>query len=385
MVCTKDPLPDGLEKIKQQVHAASLPKANINVFEPVWQSHVQEAGQIIPDICIESSGETLYLGELSPGCGACKQGAWDCVFITMACNLDCDFCLSPKVPSKGFTGSVFGNQPDKIIECYAKTNISGVSFSGGEPFLDEKKLFEWMAWYRKQFPEKYYWVYTNGLLPNRSHFERLAALGINEIRFNMAATGYDHPAVMKNLALAACYISNTTVEIPAIPEHAPKLMTCLSQWSDAGVKFLNMHELTHEKGTNSESIPGQQQTIIFSDGHCCNVNMQSRKLTLAVMRKIYDDGIPMGVNDCSMQSKIRQLRGRRACMAPLVKTGFENLVDGHFLERHCAYKGDEVHFFPSFFMNEMRQQYSNYQFARLTRIAPLNLRDPGKWICFEEI
>ena len=53
------------------------------------------------------------------------------------------------------------------------------------------------------------------------------------------------------------------------------------------------------------------QAIVLPDGHRSEFNPASRALTLAVMKKVQDESLPLSVNDCSMQSKIRQLRGRR--------------------------------------------------------------------------
>ena len=103
------------------------------------------------------------------------------------------------------------------------------------------------------------------------------------------------------------------------------------------------------------------------------------------MQKIHKENLPLAVNDCSMQSKVRQLRGRRQSIAPLVKSNYENLVDGDLLESCCAYQGDDIQFFPLDCLEEMRQMYPDYYFVRLIRTAPLSLKDPGRWISFEKL
>jgi hypothetical protein len=304
----------------------------------------------------------------------------------MRCNLDCEFCYSPHAIPRDYAGSVFGATPEQIAENHARTHVTGVSFSGGEPFVDAHGLFDWVAWFKNRCPDKYYWVYTNGLLANEESVRRLGELGVDEIRFNTAATGYDHPTVMENLAAAVRFVPNVTVEIPAIPEHATKLLACLADWCALGVRFLNLHELMYEPGTNSASMAGARRAIITADGHRTEINPESRALTLAVMKKVQDEGLPLSVNDCSMQSKIRQLRGRRRSLAPLVKAPHERLVEDRVYESCCAYRDDEkVHFFHPHVIHEMRQKYPDYQFVRLVRSAPLSLQDSGRWIAFEEI
>jgi pyruvate formate-lyase activating enzyme-like uncharacterized protein len=379
-------IPACLQSIYEQVSRLQQEPANLETFQPAWREHVSRARQQVHDVHIEAGGEAVYLGKLSPGCQACKDGTWDCIFTTMRCNLNCEFCYSPHAIPRDYAGSVFGTTPEQIAENHARTRITGVSFSGGEPFVDIQKLFEWVAWFKSHCPDKYYWVYTNGLLAGEESVRRLGELGVDEIRFNTAATGYDHPSVMDNLAAAARFIPNVTVEIPAIPEHASKLLACLGDWCASGVRFLNLHELMYEPGTNSASMAGARRAVVTADGHRTEINPESRALTLAVMAKVQEEGLPLSVNDCSLQSKLRQLRGRRRSLAPLVKAPHERLVDGRVYESYCAYRGaDEVHFFHPDFIREMRQKYPGYQFVRLVRTAPLSWMDNGRWITFEKL
>ncbi|MFQ5611370.1 MAG: 4Fe-4S cluster-binding domain-containing protein [Anaerolineae bacterium] len=351
-----------------------------------WEDYASQAGRQIPNIHIEDAGEAVYLGQLSPGCRACKQGTWDCVFTTMRCNLNCNFCCSPQAIAKDFAGSAFGSSPEQIIENHSKTTISGISFSGGEPFIDKPKLFNWIGQFREYAPQKYLWLYTNGVLINRTDLQRLQALGIDEIRFNLAATGYNNSRVLKNLECAAQFIPNVTVEIPAIPEHAQKVLASLEVWTSLGVKYLNLHELIYEDGTNAASMPGPRCPLILGDGHRTEVNPKSRFLSLAVMQKVQDDHLPLSVNDCSMQSKIRQLRGRRRSLVPLLKEPYEKLRRDEIYECYCAFRSREDYFFvhPDALRN-VRRADPDYHYVRLARTAPLSLKDGGRWLVFEPI
>lgn len=380
-------LPPALRHIQEQIRNSARPASNLDTLQPVWQAHVSQARERIRDLHVEAEGEVLYLGGLSPGCRACKEGTWDCIFTTMQCNLDCDFCYSPHAIPKDYAGSLLGSAPGEIAENHDRTCITGISFSGGEPFAEPSKLLDWVAWFASRYPGKYFWVYTNGLLADEKKLQRLAELGIDEIRFNLAATGYDHPAVLQNMAAAARWIPNVTVEIPAIPEHGAKLISCLSSWSALGIRFLNLHELMYEPGTNSASLPGARWPIVTEDGHFSEINPDSRALTLAVMRRVQAEGLSLAVNDCSLQSKLRQLRGRRKCLAPLMKAPHEELVRDEVYESYCAYRndGEEARFFHPDDLDEMRRRYPEHQFVRLVRTAPLSIRDPGKWLTFEPL
>ena len=378
-------LPARLRAIGEEVDRFRKTPSNLESLQPVWRRHVEETRACLPGVHIEAGGEVVYLGKLSPGCRACKDGAWDCVFTTMRCNLDCAFCYSPHAIPRDYAGSAFGSTPDEIAANHARTHITGISFSGGEPFVDPQGLFDWVAALTDRRPEAYTWVYTNGLLAIDGHLRRLAELGIDEIRFNTAAAGYDHPTVMKHIAVAACLIPNVTVEIPAIPDDGDKLISCLGTWCTAGVRFLNLHELMYEPGTNAATMPGARQPVITADGHCSAIDPDSRALTLRVMIKVQEESLPLSVNDCSLQSKLRQLRGRRCSLAPLIKADHERLVGGQVYESYCAYRGEEVRSFHPDRLGEMRERYPDHRFARLARAAPLSIENEGRWVAFEEV
>ena len=378
------PLPESLQTICDEASRFQRPDSNLHTLQPVWGAHVARAQQQIRGLHVKDGGEVLYLGGISPGCQACKEGTWDCIFTTMRCNLDCGFCYSPHDIPRDYAGSHLGSTPEQIEENHAKTDITGISFSGGEPFAEPQKLFEWVQWFTGRHPEKYYWVYTNGLLAGEPELRRLSELGVHEIRFNLAATGYDHPTVLGNLEMAGRLLPNLTVEIPAIPKDAAKVLSCLARWSALGVRFLNLHELLYEPGTNSESMAGARQPIVTADGHRSAIDPGSRALTLAVMQRVEEEGLPLAVNDCSLQSKIRQLRGRRRCLASLVKEPHEKLVGDTFYESFYVYgDGGQARTFHPDALDEMRRRYPDGQFVRLVRTAPLSIRDPGRWISCE--
>ncbi len=381
-------MPTDLANIRKTVNqfrsALSQSDSLQHRWQQRWQDYITQADQQISNIHLEEGGEALYLGQLSPGCQACKNGTWDCIFTTMRCNLNCNFCCSPQAIAKDFAGSAFGSSPEQIMENHSKTGITGISFSGGDPFVHRQKLFDWVGKFSKQSPQKYMWLYTNGILITPADLQQLQKLGLDEIRFNLAATGYNNSKVLKNLACAAQLIPNVTIEIPAIPEHTEKVLAGLEIWASLGVRYLNLHELMYEAGTNAASMPGSRCTMLLADGHCTEVNPESRFLTLAVMKRVQDNNLPLSVNDCSMQSKLRQLRGRRRSLAPLLKKPVEKLCQDEIYECYCAYRGQADYFFfhPDSIRN-IRQAHPDYQYVRLARTAPLSINDKGQWIIFE--
>jgi len=378
-------MPIPLKTILENLERSEKVECNLDGLFPKWQAALAKAKEQIPGIKILSDGEIVYLRELSPGCKACKAGTWDCIFTTTRCNIKCEFCYSPMALPMDYTGSVFGSTPAEIAGNHARTTITGVSFSGGEPFLEPKLLLEWVGWFKEHHPEQYAWIYTNGLLAEKGLLQELGKLGLDEIRFNTAATNYNHPRVMENLTLAAQSIPNVTVEIPAIPEDAAKLITNLGEWSRRGVKFLNLHELIYEPGTLSASMRGKRQSVILPDGHRTEINPDSRLLTFEVMKTVVDEDLPLAVNDCSLQSKILQIRGRRRTIANIAKEPYEKLVGDETLECYCVYRDEnDYHFIHPDTLPEIHSQVPAYKVVRVVREAPLALISKPRWIAFEE-
>jgi pyruvate formate-lyase activating enzyme-like uncharacterized protein len=354
-----------------------------------WQNYLQQARQRVPGLTIDESQATVCLGDLSPGCQACKDGTWDCIFITQKCNLNCSFCYSPKQIPVDFIGSAFGTTPDMIARNYARTHITGISFSGGEPFLEAARLIEWVTGFRQCFPESYLWIYTNGTLVDESVLRELGQWKVDEIRFNLAASGYDHKGVLANVRLAARYFDRLTVEIPAIPEHQSQVLDCLEKWIQAGVRFLNLHELIYEPGTNSwqmdaHKMDAHKQKIVLADGHVIAVNPDSQGMILDVLEHVQRWDLPLAVNHCSLQNKISQIRGRRQSLLPLTQASHEKLVEGEWLESICMYgQDDQIVYCHPDQLPQMRARFPDFGWVRLTRTAPLSIDDGGRWVKFE--
>jgi pyruvate formate-lyase activating enzyme-like uncharacterized protein len=228
------------------------------------------------------------------------------------------------------------------------------------------------------------WVYTNGLLIDEDDLRRLGELPVEEIRFNTAATGYDDPRVLAIMRKATGYFKHLTVEIPAIPEQAEAVYGSLEKWAQAGVRYLNLHELLYEPGTNSWAMQGEKQQICLTDGHTSAMHPHSREMILEILHRVQGMGLPLNVNHCSLPNKLHQLHGRRMSLLPLTQANDERLIEGDRLESYRLFdaQGQVVKVHPSELAAAWRN-YPGYRCARLVRTAPLGLRDPGRWVVCE--
>ncbi len=354
-----------------------------------WEAHLARVRAEAPQAVIEDGGETVYTRALSPGCQACKAGSWDCLFLTTDCNLACSFCCSPGKTGGRAALSALGGDLAELVEALRIAQPDGISFSGGEAFLEFERLRRLVTVIRREFPTAYLWVYTNGLLAGGEMLAELGQIGLDEIRFNMAASGYTHPLAMEHLSQAGRYIEAVTVEIPAIPAHAGQLLAALPEWSRAGVQYLNLHELMYEPGSPSAAFPGPRETLTTPDGHVTEYHPHSRMLVLEVMREAAAQQLPLAVNDCSMQNKLRQVRGRKALLGRLAQGrpgSAETLGPGGLLSTICAFdeQGQRVFLRPDQY-EAARRQYPGWHFARLWREPPMSVFSQTGWLWYEEI
>lgn len=279
-----------------------------------------------------AGGSKIHTGSLSRGCLHCIEGDWACNFINRLCNRDCFFCKrshrvireEPEAETWGF----FFPGPKAHISYLKKFNIGGVSFSGGEPLLVRERLLEHLSAVRKEFGDSVYiWMYTNGDLVNRKILEELRDAGLQEIRFNIAAREYDLTPAL----LAREFIPVVTVEIPCIPEDHEKLKALLPSMEEAGIDFLNIHQLTVEEQNCRDLVRRDYHFTGLDSGISV---YESEISALRLLLHACDKGISLPINYCTSIYKQRfQGRGfrkQRACAFPLA---YEELSDTGHLRR----------------------------------------------------
>jgi pyruvate formate-lyase activating enzyme-like uncharacterized protein len=174
----------------------------------------------------------------------------------------------------------------------AQRPVEGVSFSGGEPLLYLEQVEEYADTLLKLNPQMHLWLYTNGALATRENLERLRRSGIQEVRFNLAATDYGQ-AVIDKVALARDIFPYVAVEVPSFPKQRAALLGSLEQLDAIGIDQLNLQELVvtpaniHKLSGTAYSIG--DVTLLYG----------SRKLTYEVIRRCLAKGYRFTCVDCS--------------------------------------------------------------------------------------
>lgn len=244
------------------------------------------------------------VGTISPGCLSCIKGDWFCFYLTPLCNKNCFFCMNSfeKNPN-GFpktSENIILKTNEDYIKYIKEFKFKGISFSGGEPLLVFDKLISLLQDTRDTFGNYHYiWLYTNGALITSEKLKKLQELGLNEIRFDIAANNYSLDAVK----LALEYINTVTIEIPVIPEDVEVVKGKLPTMESIGVKHLNLHQLAVTKGNyenlckrNYESLARANDINLFPIIESESAAIELLHYGSKVLKK-------MGINYCSQKYK----------------------------------------------------------------------------------
>ena len=264
--------------------------------------------------------------KLSPGCRACLEGNWSCLFITGNCNCRCFYCpTAQNVGGDPGTNNLDFPKVDDYVDYLARFGFSGASISGGEPLLVLEKSLQYLRAIRRRLGDGIHlWLYTNGTLLTTDIAKRLRDAGLDEIRVDIGATDY----TLDQVKLAVGIIPHITVEIPAIPEEADRMQQKLAGMADCGVNYLNLHQL---RLTNHNYLHLAGRGYTFLHGESVTV-LESELTALELLRSCLDQQLALGVNYCSFvyKNRFQGAAGRRRAGAQIAKK-HENVTAAGYL------------------------------------------------------
>ncbi|WP_153306397.1 radical SAM protein [Desulfogranum japonicum] len=288
-------------------------------------------------VSIGCLGTKLDMTNLSPGCRLCVEGLWSCLFINGKCNGNCFYCPTSQDEVGSPTTNTVSFQDSKDYIAYLRLfGFKGASISGGEPLLTLDKSVRFIRSIKKHFGENIYvWLYTNGILATRDIMKRLAGAGLDEIRFDIGATGYS----MRHLEHAVGVIPTVTVEIPAVPEENERMKCLLPTLYDCGVQHLNLHQLrltpyNFEKMVirNYRFLHGKKVTVLDSELTALELLLHGKK-----------NNIKLPINYCSFpyKNQFQALAARRRNASFILKS-YESLTENGFIRTLLLIGNHEV-------------------------------------------
>ncbi|QIA08271.1 radical SAM protein [Draconibacterium halophilum] len=276
-------------------------------------------------------GTKPYYKQISNGCKLCGLGQWSCLFITGKCNASCFYCpASQQEDHLPITQNLSFADPAAFAEYINHFRFKGVSFSGGEPLLQFDRTLSYLKQVRRKCnPDTYVWMYTNGILAETQKLRKLAAAGINEVRFDIGATGFK----LDKIAAAKGIIPVITIEIPAVPEELERLKKLLPEMVKAGVSNLNLHQLRLTQH-NVKQLSKHNYTYIHAEQP---VVLESELAALELIAYAHDHSIDIGINYCSFHFKNRfQKAGFRNKVASALANDEDILTQNGYIRRYTS-------------------------------------------------
>ena len=277
-------------------------------------------------------GTKPYTRQLSPGCRLCVEGSWSCLFINGRCNLRCFYCPSSQDDiGEPTTNNLGFSSPDNYLEYLNHFGFRGFSLSGGEPLLTPERSLDYLRFVKKHLGDKIHsWIYTNGSLVTHDLLARLRDCGLDEIRFDIGALNYS----LAKAILAVGIIPIVTVEIPAVPEEKSALKITLKQMADAGINFLNLHQL-RLTDYNYPHFKKRPYTYLHDE----KITVLESELTaLELIKHAQDEQLELPINYCSFVYKNRyQKTAARARGAADMGRSHEQVTAAGYL-RNCSVK-----------------------------------------------
>lgn len=253
----------------------------------------------IPGLCLHGTHQAVSTGPLVRGCEICTRMGYMSFQLGFRCNAKCPFCFleTYEADTSGLKENEEGIREAFLKEFHRRADdLEGIALTGGEPLLYLPEMEAVVAEIREAKPGLPFWTYTNGILADEQHLRRLRDIGVQEIRFNLAATNYSQVTLSK-VELARGTFEQVVVEVPSYPPQKEQLMGCLAELDRIGIDQLNLQELlVTDANVHSLEGEGYQSGMLFAKRYFLD---GSRKMTYEVMQHCVQQGYSFTVNDCS--------------------------------------------------------------------------------------
>ena len=252
---------------------------------------------------------TLFVGpeELFPrGCRSCLLGTGlSAVRKTNRCNAACPFCydyglldqIEPIGEGLWEIGGGRYREEDLPLLFALQGKPTGVSYVYLEPFMEIEKYYGIIRRFHDAGVHQH--LYTNGLNATPENLRALGEAGLDELRFNLGASG-TADRVIDAMAAAKDYLPQVGIETPMTREFFSALMKKKDRILATDIDFMNCAEL-HLNDNNLINYAGEN-LYYCRMGYLSPVF--SRDLTLQVMKTAAEESWPVAVHDCSNKTKI---------------------------------------------------------------------------------
>ena len=251
---------------------------------------------------------TLFVGpevRFPGGCRSCLLGTGlSAVRKTNRCNAACPFCydygmldqIEPIGEDLWEIGGGRYREEDLPLLFALQKKPTGVSYVYLEPFMEIEKYYGIIRRFHHAGIHQH--MYTNGLNASEENLAALGEAGLDELRFNLGASGASDQ-VISMMSAAKKYIPRVGIETPMTRTFFKALMEKKEKILATGIDFMNCAEL-HLNDNNLANY-ADEPLYFCRMGYLSPII--SRDLTLQVMKTAAEETWPIVVHDCSNKTK----------------------------------------------------------------------------------
>ncbi|HIW47833.1 MAG TPA: radical SAM protein [Firmicutes bacterium] len=297
-------LPEGEELLLKQ---QEIVYATLAQIERAVEKRREQMIAQIPGIKL-LQGRSYYVGDekkFPKGCISCLLGTGlSSIRKTNRCNIACKFCYNygelDQIPPIGeglweIGGTKYYPEDLNLLLSIQK-KPTGIAYVYLEPFMEIEEYYPMIQKFRAAGIHQH--LYTNGTLATRENLKALAEAGLDELRFNLGASGCAD-GVIEAMAIAKEYIPQVGIETPMTPEFYEAFQQKKEQILSTGIDFINCAEL-HLNPNNFENYVGAPM-YTYHLGYLSPI--WSRDLTLSFMKQASQEGWDLVVHDCANRTK----------------------------------------------------------------------------------
>jgi len=307
---------------------------------------------------IKSKETNLYIKGrgLPKGCKLCLKGQKAVLFLNGICQKPdhcswyCPISIERRDKDLTFANEIEISSKEGLLEEINNIDAKGMSITGGEPLteLNLQKTFEYIDYIKNQKGKKFHvHLYTNGINFSNTIANKLALVGLDEIRFHPPKENWS------NIELALNRGFVVGAEVPIIPnkEKMKELQEFIIYLNIIGVDFLNLNEFEY-CFPNSESLKNRGYQL--KQGSVASV-VNSHEAAIDLMKDM-SNKVSIKMHFCPIHSKdYHQLKNRYLRRAKNIKLPFEIInEDGLLMFAQIEGNIDDLDKLNNFLLSELK-------------------------------